>query len=253
MPSVQPSVAPRSAGVSFDPLEAAPPPWALGLVAQLQCDGPPQGTGGELGDVGPGDGEGPTPQSALDAFLDLGFYASFPAGGFHDAVTQGPWARHVYEHDRRIRAIAITTTTGEEHTPGSWIVAAIRACDPSEFNPADGLTFDQQLWFGPDGRRARSDVINSMPGPAHCGADSATWLRFAGQRWFRDPRGVMAGQAVVPFDPDVALPADAVDTGFRTQELHLFTVPAGDAVYVRTASGRVERWGRSRDPGIACA
>jgi hypothetical protein len=239
--------------VSMDPFAHTPPPWAFALEAQLQCDGPAQSTGGELGEFGPGDGEGPTPQSALDALLGLGFFASFPAGGFDDAGVSGPWARHVYQHGGQVRAIAITTTTGEEHTPGSWVVAAIRACDPSEFDPADGLTFDLQLWLGADGRLARSDMIRSTRGPGHCGADSATWLRFAGQTWFRDPMGVMAGQSVVPFDHDVALPEDAVNTGFHTEDLQLFTVPAGDAAYVQTASGRVERWGRSRDPDIGCA
>ncbi len=239
--------------VSMDPLADAPPPWAFALEAQLQCDGPAQSTGGEVGEFGPGDGEGPTPQSALDALLGLGFFASFPAGGFDDAVVSGPWARHVYQHEGQVRAIAVTTTTGEEHTPGSWIVAAIRACDPSEFDPADGLTFDQELWLGADGRVARSDLIHSNRGPGHCGADSATWLRFADHMWFRDPMGVMAGQSVVPFDADVALPDDADNTGFHTEDLQLFTVPDGDAVYVQTASGRVERWGRSNDPGISCA
>jgi hypothetical protein len=250
-PSLAPSRAPSASPAS--PASDAAPPWILALETQLQCEGPPQSTGGELGEIGL-EGGGPTPQSALDAFLGTGMWASFPAGGFEDAFVVGQWARHVYVVEGRVRALAISTSAETvEHADGSWAVAAIRACDPSEFDPDDGLTFDVLLWRDATGKLARTDLIRAIRGPAHCGYESSTWLRFEEHQYFRDPNGVMAGQSVVPFHPDVPMPSDAVDTGFHTDAWHLFTVPDGDALYVRTTDGAVERWGRSRDPGIGCA
>lgn len=48
------------------------------------------------------------------------------------------------------------------------------------------------------------------------------------------------------------LPSDAVDTGYHTPKRRLFTIPGGDAVFVQTEAGLVERWARARDD-VGCA
>lgn len=230
-----------------------PPAWALGLEAQLQCDGPPQSTGGDLGDISD-EGEGDSPQDALASLLGTGVWATFPAGGFEEPIGTEHWARHEYRHEGAIRAIAVTTDL-EPWTlaVGTWAVVAIRACDSSEFDPADGVTFPETLWRDAAGKVVRSDLARAMQGPGHCDWGSTTWLTLGDRMFIRDPEGVLADLTVVPFEQRRDLPDDAVDTGLRTDQWHLYTVPVDDAVYVLTADGDVERWGRSRDPMLGCA
>ena len=78
------------------------------------------------------------------------------------------------------------------------------------------------------------------------------FLRYLGLQYVRDPEGVLADRLVVPFASEVVLPTEAVDTGLHTTQWRLFTTRSGDAVYVRTADGIVERWGRARSE-IGCA
>jgi hypothetical protein len=223
------------------------PSWAADLVGQLECDGPAPGLGGEVGELGAWD-PGPTPDAALRLLLDAGMFASFPLRGFAPAVVEGHWARMEYRADGRIRAVAVATDRVADFPEGDgWHVVGIRACDASEFDPADGLTFGQTLWRDRDGALARSDRIQSSPGPEHCGWESAIFLWFDGMQYLRDPNGVLAESTVVRFDPDAALPDDAIDTGLHTDDWRLFTTTKGDAVYVVTGTGAVERWGRARD------
>jgi hypothetical protein len=231
--------------------DGSPPTWALDLGGQLECDGPAADIGGEVGRLGSYE-PGPTPDAALQQLLDARLYASFPARGFDPAVVEGRWARHAYRVDGRIRALAVTTDQAEGFPAGDgWHVAGIKACDASEFDPADGLTFDQTLWLDRDGDIERSDRIHSSPGPGHCGWESAILLRFEGVQYIRDPEGVLSDATVVSFTADGSLPPGAIDTGLHTDTWRLHTAPGGNAVYFVTSTGVVERWGRAKDE-IAC-
>jgi hypothetical protein len=230
------------------------PSWVADLTGQLECDGAIADIGGEPDDFGAGQGPTATdPDAALQGLLDQGDFASFPARGFEPAVVDGHWARHDYLVDGRRKALAVTSDqiVGLPTDIG-WQVAGIRACDASEFDPADGLTFAQTLWLAANGAVARSDTIHSSPGPEHCGWESAIFLRFEGDQYIRDPLGVLADHTLEPFDLDATLPEGAVDSGYNTPGWHLFTVSPGDAVYVRTTDGTFERWGRLREE-IGCA
>lgn len=250
------SSSPASSPVATPVVSASPtiepaPSWASDLGGQLECDGPAPGLGGEVGELGARE-PSPTPDAALQILLDARVFASLPAGGFDPALVEGHWARHEYRVDGRIRALAVTTDRVDGFPEGDgWHVVGIRACDAAEFDPADGLTFDQTLWVDRNGNLERSERIHSAPGPGHCGWDSTIFLRFEGVQYIRDPQGVLADATVVQFDADVALPDDAVDTGLHTGEWRLHTAAAGDAVYVVTRGGSVERWGRAKDE-IGC-
>ncbi len=240
----------RTAAATIQPA----PSRVADLAGQLDCDGAVADIGGEVEGFGAGQGPSATdPDSALRGLLEYGGFASFPAKGFEPAVVEGHWARHDYLVDGRRKAVAVSSDqlVGLPTDIG-WQIAGIRACDPSEFDPADGLTSDQTLWLGAEGAPVPAATIRALPGPGHCGWESAVFLQLDGDQYIRDPLGVLADHALEPFDLDVALPEGAVDTGYHTSDWHVFTVAPGDAVYVRTSAGTFERWGRL-PPGVGCA
>ena len=71
--------------------------------------------------------------------------------------------------------------------------------------------------------------------------------------YLRDPHGVLMSKEVGAFEADTALPTGAFDTGLRSRGRALFLAPDGEAAYVRTTDGHVERWPRSADPDLGCA
>lgn len=229
----------------------ARPPWVADLEGQLDCDGPMSSLGQEVPDeVGPFD-PAPTPQRALESLLEVGMYAWLPATGF-DMYIEGRWTRYDYRVGGDLKSVAISTNDFPDiRGELGWEIVGLRACDPSEFEPADGLTDETTLWLDANGERVRADRILSRLGPEHCGWQDVTFLEFEREQYLRDVGGVLDHQTTRPFHEVEALPNDAIDTGLHTDELHLFTVPDGQVVYVRTKDGTIERWGRATEP-IGC-
>jgi len=227
------------------------PAWVADLAGQLDCDGPVANLGGEVPQGASPEESRPTAADALRVFLGPGNpYASLPVTGYRQIHADAHWASFAHAFGAaRIKAIIVLSDVTEFGS--GWVVVGLRACDPSEFDPAAPLTFPVAIWTDAEGRRVSTERIRSFPGPGHCGWDSAIWLQVGGELYFRDPEGVMAAWTRTRFAANVALPADATDTGFRSRERSLWLVPAGDA-YVVTPS-RVERWPRSIDPLIGCA
>jgi hypothetical protein len=230
----------------------ARPTWVADLEGQLECDGAMSSLGQEVPDeIGPFD-PAPTPQRALESLLEVGMYAWLPATGF-DMHVVGRWARYDYRIEGDLKAVVVSTNHFPE-VPDElgWEIVGLRACDPSEFEPAHGLTDETTLWLDADGSLVRADRIFTRLGPEHCGWQDVTFLHFEEEQYLRDVEGVLDGKTTRPFQVFAALPADAVDTGLHTDELHLFTVPDGSVVYVRSKDGTIERWGRVTDD-IGCA
>lgn len=109
-------------------------------------------------------------------------------------------------------------------------------------------------------------VINTHPGPEHCGWESAVIMHLAwpigtitrtvppARQYGRDPAGVLPDDdARANFDRSVALPAGARDTGMRNGPIELWVASstADDEVYVGK-DGAFEAWPRLREP-VACA
>ncbi len=246
-PASPPPVATATATAAAGPTVEPAPAWVVDLAGQLECDGRLVDVGMEVPtDIGPMD-PGATPEEALEHLL-TGAYVWLPAGGFERPQIDGTWALHRYVVGGRLKVIAVSTN----RFPGipeevGWEVVGMRACDPAEFDARDGLTDATTLWLSADDVVVPTGRIFSRPGPGHCGWEDVTFLHFEDQLYLRDPKGVLADSTIGRFDPDIALPAEAIDTGFHTPEWRLFTVSGADAVFVRTPVGGVERWPRTRD------
>jgi hypothetical protein len=249
---VAPSPTPATPTPTASPTVEAAPTWIADLAGQLDCDGPMNQMGSEVAVAAEPMDPVATPEQALEVLLKPGVYAWLPARGFEPPVTDGPWALNRYVVGGRLKAIAVSTNRFQGLAqPVGWEVAGVRACDPSEFDPGDGLTDGSTLWTDADGAPARAERIFSRSGPGHCGWEGITFLEFEGKQYLRDPKGLLADQTARPFRVVAALPSDAVDTGLHTAKWRLFTVPDERVVYARRSGGTIERWGRTNDE-IGC-
>lgn len=229
------------------------PAWVADLAGQLDCDGPIVDVGQEVPpDPAPFD-PAPSPERAIESLLESGMYAWLPAGGFELPQVEGPWALHRYLVVGRLKVIAVSTNAFPEVPEElGWEVVGLRACDPSEFDPAHGLSDGTTLWLDADGHLAPSGEIFSRLGPGHCGWEEIIFLHLDRDQYLRDPEGLLADQTVGPFRTVDSLPADAIDTGLHTPDRRLFTVADGGFVYIRNKDGTIERWARAKDT-IGCA
>ena len=247
--AVVPSPVPTATPVA-GPTVAPAPAWATDLTGQLECDGPPDTLGQDVESPTPFE-PAPTLEAALEVLLLN--YSSLPTAGWEPIEVDGHWARHRYLVDGRTKVVAISTDQFEDLPPDiGWEVVGVRACDSSEFDPATTPDAAVTVWLDRDGQRVNTNRVASHIGPEHCGWTSVVFLRLRGVQYLRDPKGVLAESTIGLFDPDIALPTEAIDTGFHTPEWRLFTVPGADAVFVRTPVGGVERWPRTRDE-VGCA
>jgi hypothetical protein len=238
-PSLGPTSSPAVVTPSPTPTVQPRPVWAMNLADHLDCDGPPSTMGMDVPAVLEPSDSAPTPEGVLPVIQML---YPLPASGFSPVLVDGHWALYRYLVDGRAKVHAVST----DQVPGlptntAWYVVGLRACDPSEFEQADFAQEGNTIWLDGDGDPVRTDVITSRTGPAHCGWERTIFLSLGDLQYFRDPHGDLEPYTVVPFRPDARLPDDAVDTGFHTDDWHLFTIPSGRAVFVRTADGTNER------------
>ena len=238
---------------SASPAVQVRPAWVADLAGQLECDGPMIANMGQEvpEDVGPFD-PAPTADGAIEGLLEVGMYAWLPKRGFESSRVEGHWALHRYVVDGALKAVVVSTNHFPEVPEEvGWEVVGLRACDPSEFDPAHGLPQETTLWLDAAGDLVRADRIFSRPGPGHCGWEGVTFLELGRDQYLRDVKGVLDSHTERPFRTVARLPGDAIDTGLHTDRLHLFTVPDERVVYVRTMDGTIERWSRSSEP-IGC-
>lgn len=125
--------------------------------------------------------------------------------------------------------------------------------EPSEF-------LDQTRWFSewtaPDGRPATHKQISDFEYKAsdHCSWPNVRMLWFNGVQYVTDPDGVLGEQSYeTALDPDVELPADAVDTGFEKAGTELWiSAPEQPGAAYLVGPQRTEQWPATAEP-IGCA
>lgn len=252
MPSLAPS--PSTAAITPEPTPTMQPRpvWAMNLADHLDCDGPPAtGTGMDVPDVPAWFDVAPTPDGALQLILTP--FQNLPASGYLPVLVDGHWALHRYLVDGRPK-VHIVSHDQFPDAPKGWSVVGLRTCDPSEYADADFGPQASTIWSDAAGDPVRTDRITSHAWPAHCFNEEAVLLSFFDPdytQYVRDPIGEFGESTVVPFAANARRPNDAVDTGLHTDDWHLFTIPSGRAVFMRTAGGTYEMWPRASQP-IGC-
>lgn len=189
---------------------------------------------------------------------------------FYDATTGAPVSFSSPQCDFQAILVAPVADAAE---------AGARACDSAPGSPTDvrdepawrfrgGAAIPStDVWQTANGCLVRVDVLYGSRGVAHCGWESVRFLwtgRPVGSRmperfvetgptdtllhFVRDPGGAYKPELAQAFASDAALPAGAVDTGFRQDGSELWIVPGDDSsVYLRTGDA-VERWPRDPEP-----
>ena len=135
-----------------------------------------------------------------------------------------------------------------------WGVESWAQCDPAEL-PADvAEQLGHVVWEDADGERVPVTTVTSSQGPEHCDWQDITFLELRDETFLRDTRGALADSLVTTWSDDVALPADATDTGVRHDGRTLWVAADGSAAFLVSTSDAedVERWPATRRP-IGCA
>lgn len=152
---------------------------------------------------------------------------------------------------------------GPEPVPGPVGIEAEEGCggaavgSPTDVahEPDTRRFADYRPWSTDDGCLVRIDVLAERSGPDHCGFEDADVIITGTplgelytspddtQTYIRDPGGVFGRPEVAAaFEPSATLPDDAVDSGYRRDDVELWTVPDDpSSIYIVTPDA-TERW-----------
>lgn len=162
-----------------------------------------------------------------------------------------------------MQLVVSCTATETPSRPDSSAGATTTSSDEYAESGASVYGILHQEWRHRDGSRIDTDVVSVVRGPSHCGWESAFLLHLgwplgssAGddtqmRQYVRDPSDVLGfGDQL---EVQTELPAGAVDTRFRVDDVELWIGPHGgdDAVYL-VFRDHVEKWPRSTEI-FACA
>lgn len=208
--------------------------------------------GGWTLDFGPL-GSGADPDAALEDMVDGGTlgmpHEKFVAAGRDDGRVL-----YVYEVSGIAKAALVIADSAsvELDTEDRWAIETFASCDPAEFDSSTDDEIPRQVWQDADGNRVPTSVIFSSRGPEHCDWETVTFLTVDGQGYISDPGNVLDGRGfIAPFDSDASLPPNAVDTGYRRDDRHLWLSSDRSIAYVVTDDA-VEVWPSSTEE-FACA
>ncbi|MFB0620121.1 hypothetical protein [Streptomyces sp. AGS-58] len=213
----------------------------------LECDGEIfEGSGPDAWSTADG---GATPQEGLARYFDMA-EPQDPGSGYR--VERRSADRVLYSYDVAGRTkVAVVVARDQKGRPG-WGPETHASCDPAELPARYAAAWGWEVWTDGHGRRLPVSRITGSAGSAHCGRQSAHFLRLDGREYVRDPEGVLArdGPLRAPYRGDVRMPAAARDTGYHYRGRRLWLTDDRRTAYVRT-SHAVEAWPRAKE-GAGC-
>lgn len=151
----------------------------------------------------------------------------------------------------RWRPVASSPATAEPHECEAAEGSALDVAHEPDWRPyATYLP-----WTDGDGCLLRIDVVAERPGPEHCGWERSRVL-ILGQplgapytspddevTFVRDPDGVYdRPDLTAGFEPRATLPDDALDSGYRRDDLALWHLPGDQSAIWLVSPDGVERW-----------
>jgi hypothetical protein len=249
---------PRAEQQYDGPLYVATGPYgAAGDV--LGCRHRPAAGGFERGEVYAGGATSDSVPEALQTARSEGMFLELPDLDLEVARTEDDRVLLTYTSDDAVRAALIFRDGPASEGAGGdgWYRESWARCDLSEFpeHVAESF-FGYQVWTGPDGQPALTSDVVSFPGAEHCDWQTITFLALGeGRRdermYVQDPLPELVDFMQGTYVADMALPGDAVATGYSRDGRHLWLSPDETFAYVGKP-GSVEAWPRAK-PGFGCA
>jgi hypothetical protein len=254
---LEPSQTPRAPSTTASP---APSEIQLTALELLDCDGLPNSFGDFVENHMRPEG-GPTPQAVFDywiagQWLDGGNGWGVPPSGYEAPVRQGERYLYLYRVATEVKVVVVISPRVADMARGIDGVVApqpiatdeVRMCDGAEYGPQAEFGQGERVWANGEGL-----ILIDWPGSDHCGTQAARLMNIpdplpfwgsvhTGNDYWADPMNVLpAGTLLAPYEDDANLPSDAVDSGYRHEDLELWLVPDGRAVYV-VGPDSVELW-----------
>ena len=187
-------------------------------------------------------------KDALDGYIDD--LTNWPRDGYRETLQSEDRVLYTWDTEKRT-TLAVVVHDGETISGDGWYVEGWARCDWSEFPDEVTDALGVQIWTDGEGRRLPTTTIESSRGPEHCDWHTSTILTLGEDTYWRRPVPDLADFFETPYDEGLALPDDAVDTGYERDGQHLWLSPDRAVAYVGTPEA-VERWPRPRER-IACA
>ncbi len=151
--------------------------------------------------------------------------------------------------------IKIAVGVGRDPRGPGYLALQSAMCGPAELLPSAGNGFRIHKWRNLTGTHLvpvnRVYGQPPFPGPAGCDGAGVSLLWLRGTPYVRDPNGTFPGTTNGPYQARAVLPADAVDTRYRRNEVALWRAADSSAVYV-VRPGGVERLPREQSQHGNC-
>lgn len=187
-------------------------------------------------------------RDALDGYVDD--LTDWPRDGYQATLQSEDRVLYTWDTAERT-TLAVVVHDGETISGDGWYVEAWARCDWSEFPDEVTDALGVQIWADGEGRRLPTTTIESSRGPEHCDWQTSTILTLGEDTYWRRPVKDLADFFDIPYGEGLALPDNAVDTGYQRGGQRLWLSPDRAVAYVGTPVA-VERWPRPRER-IACA
>lgn len=255
---------PASPSLSATSAPSDAPRSALEL---LECEGEPNPFGDLVENHMRPDG-GPTPQAVFDFWIagqgPMGNSWGVPISGYDKPVQNGDRHLFIYRVSAAAKVVVVISPRVADEArgidgavgPQPYATDEVRMCDGAEYGPDAEFGVGERVWSD-----AAGWILLDRPGPEHCGWQSARSLNVpetlpfwgsthSGSDYWADPDGVLLPDESLPaYDEDAEVPDVATDSGYRHEDLELWFVPDGRAIYV-VSPDHVELW-PARD--LACS
>ena len=175
--------------------------------------------------------------------------------GYAQARAEENRVLFVYTRDESVKQAVVVRdgpTLGDE----GWYVESWARCDYAELPSAIAEELGLQIWTDENGNPVSTRDVRAWEGPEHCDWDEMTFLYLDSDdehAYVRNPDAELLEDFFTEdYRSDVALPADAVDTGYRRDGNTLWLSANRARVYVGDDPKAVEAWPRTTQR-LGCA
>lgn len=252
LPAPEPQATPYTGPLRVEPPETGPDRSAGAAGLALRCRTEPSGHN-DVADKHAGEVAG-TPEAALADHLPNGSAVHGASRDYRKAAEDRERVLYIYAPEG-VPVQALVAHLGESmdgHT--GWYIESFASCDPAEFPESDTRGAGIQIWTDSAGRRAMTTEIVSSEGPDHCDWQHLTFLHLndSGEEppefaYVAGARPDLDDYFDEPYQQGLALPDDAVDTGYHLGDDSLWLSPDGRRAYVGSRS-QVDLWPRTNKP-----